>query len=90
MKGSHALKDSTVHWVKKCLQRKRFNWDNNIMIGRKCNILIMDILENFISKKNLEEQKKTGREGRMTMEYKLSISKWKSIKCAHKIKSHTN
>ena len=45
------------------------------MIGRKCNILIMDILENFISKKNLEEQKKTGREGRMTMEYKLSISK---------------
>ena len=62
MKGSHALKDSTVHWVKKCLQRKRFNWDNNIMIGRKCNILIMDILENFISKEK-SRRTKENREG---------------------------
>lgn len=69
MKISHSLKDSIVPCVEKCLKGIKFNWDDNIIIG-KAIILVMEVSEHFISKEN--SRSKNRREGEK--------ERWKAMK----------
>lgn len=60
MKISHSLKDSSVPCVEKCLKGIKFNWDDNIMIGKTIT-LVMEVSEHFISKE--KSRSKNRREG---------------------------